>query len=65
MMCMVTAVFAYALDSFLTDAQRSKQASFACTMGVLDHTRIQLVACKQALHNIEPFQNRMNKSANA
>lgn len=37
MMCMVTAVFAYALDSFWTDAQqhwcawdRSKQASFAC-----------------------------------
>jgi len=62
-MCMVTAMFAYALDSFWTDAQqywcawdRSKQASFACTVGFLHHTRIQLVACKQALHHMERFK---------
>ncbi len=67
MMCMVTAVSAYALDSFWTDAQqywrawdRSEKASFACTVGSLYPTRIQLVACKLALRHMEASQNRVN-----
>jgi len=67
MMCMVTAVFAYILDSFWTDAQqywrtwdRSKQGSFACTVGLLHHIRIHLVACQKALHHMEAFQNRVS-----